>query len=132
MEDLNKERCPRISAADTIELLQNSPDNIVIVDIRNPVQFSRCSVRNSLNIPFSSVTFGDNNIENIGNHSQVLKNSSDKIVIIVGSAETDLELFPKFLLNCGISHVCVLHGGFDILLSVTPTVLVSNKYEVGN
>ncbi|XP_044759268.1 TBC domain-containing protein kinase-like protein [Coccinella septempunctata] len=129
LEDLNRERCPRISAADTVELLRNSPDRILIVDIRNPVQFSRCSVKNSINIPFSSVTFGENNIDGIGSHAQTLRSSGDKNVVIVGSAETDLELFPKFLLNCCISHVCVLHGGFDILASVTPTVLISTKFE---
>ncbi|XP_045476153.1 TBC domain-containing protein kinase-like protein [Harmonia axyridis] len=129
LEDLTRERCPRISAADLVQLLRNSPDRIIVVDIRNPIHYSRCSVQGSINIPSSSVTFGETNIESIGNHAQILKNSSDQIVAIVGSAETDLELFPKFLLNCGISQVCVLHGGFDVLASVTPTVLVSQKFE---
>ncbi|KAL3272384.1 hypothetical protein HHI36_013861 [Cryptolaemus montrouzieri] len=129
LDDLNKERSPRISARDTTDLLRTAPESILVIDIRNPVQFSRCCVRGSINIPFSSVSFGESNIENIGQHAQMLKNSQERIVIIVGSTDTDLELFPKFLLNCGISKVCVLHGGFNILTSVTPTVLVSQKFE---
>ncbi|KAK9887878.1 hypothetical protein WA026_000183 [Henosepilachna vigintioctopunctata] len=129
LNDLTRERCPRISATDVVDMIRNTPEKILLVDIRNPLQYSRCSVRNSINIPCSSVTYGEHSIENLGQYAQILKNSGDKIVIVIGSTDTDLELFPKFLLNCNIKKVCVLHGGFNILISVTPTVLVSQKFE---
>lgn len=38
IKDLNRERCPRISADDVVSLIRMGQDDIVIVDIRNPVQ----------------------------------------------------------------------------------------------
>lgn len=127
VQELNKERCPRISAKDVIKLVRNNRNSIVIIDIRSPTEFMRCSINGSINIPFSSLSFSEYNIENIGPHADILKNKGDKIVIIVGTEETDLDSFPKFLLSCGISKVCILHGGFNILLPVTPTILITQN-----
>ncbi|XP_050296963.1 TBC domain-containing protein kinase-like protein isoform X2 [Anthonomus grandis grandis] len=126
LDELKKERCARISANDVVSLVRNQPRNALLIDIRNNIAFSRCSVKGSINIPFSSVPFSDKNIENLGiNYSQI-KSKGDKIVVIIGDEETDLERFPEFLLQCNISKVCVLHGGFSTLLPVTPTILTSN------
>ncbi|XP_068909096.1 TBC domain-containing protein kinase-like protein [Tenebrio molitor] len=125
LQELNRERCPRISAADLVDLVRNDPDKILIIDIRNPVQFNRSSVVNSINIPFSSVTFGEPSIENVGQHSSTIINNPEKIIAVIGTEDTDMELFPKFLLKCAISKVCVLHGGFKLLMSITPTILIS-------
>lgn len=38
LKELNRERCPRISADDVVPLIRNGRDDVVIVDIRNPVQ----------------------------------------------------------------------------------------------
>ncbi|XP_072385061.1 TBC domain-containing protein kinase-like protein [Diabrotica undecimpunctata] len=127
LQDLKKERYPRISAKDVIDLVRSKPDKLIIIDIRNLVEFNRCCVINSINIPFSSVSFKENKIENIGHHSSLLENSKDKIVVIIGDEETDLELFPTFLLTCNVMKVCVLHGGFNVLLSVSPTILMSHN-----
>ncbi|KAK4883180.1 hypothetical protein RN001_006499 [Aquatica leii] len=127
VQQLNKEKCPRICVNDVIALIRNSPNEVIIVDIRNPLQFNRCSVKGSLNIPFSSVKFGDINIENIGTYSTVLKNQEKKIVVIVGTEDTNLELFPKYLLQCNVAKVCVLHGGFNTFLPISPTILVQNQ-----
>lgn len=54
-------------------------------------RFSRCSVKGSINVPFSSVSFRENVIDNIGPHSSVLKSKGDKIVVVIGDEETDLE-----------------------------------------
>lgn len=125
LDDLKNELCPRISPNDLISLVRNQPDKVLVIDIRNPTVFSRCAVIGSINIPFSSVSFSDHNIENVGPNSSLLKLKGDKIVVVVGDEETDLERFPKFLLQCNISKVCVLHGGFNVLLPVTPTILSS-------
>lgn len=92
LQKLKKERCPRISADDVVSLMRVAPDSIIIVDNRNPVQFNRNSLKGSVNIPFASVTFGEKNIENVGPQSNTLKQSGNKIVIVVGTEETDLEL----------------------------------------
>jgi len=54
-------------------------------------RFSRCSVKGSINVPFSSVSFRENVIDNIGTHSSLLKSKGDKIVVVIGDEETDLE-----------------------------------------
>ncbi|XP_044258848.1 TBC domain-containing protein kinase-like protein isoform X1 [Tribolium madens] len=127
LQELNRERCPRISASDFVDLVRLDPEKILIIDIRNPIQFNRSSVVNSVNIPFSSVTFGEPSLENVGQHSTTIKNSGNKIIVVVGNEETDLELFPKFLLKCCVSKVCVLHGGFSLLSTITPSILISQS-----
>nr|CAI5860061.1 unnamed protein product [Callosobruchus analis] len=91
-------------------------------------EFNRCSVRDSINIPFSSVLFSELKIESIGQHSGLLKENQDRVVVVVGDEETDLEVFPTFLLKCNIKNVCVLHGGFNILLPISPTILASQNH----
>ncbi|KAF5294637.1 hypothetical protein FQA39_LY02769 [Lamprigera yunnana] len=127
VQQLNKEKSPRISVHDVVDIIRKSPNEIVIVDIRNPMHFNRCYVKGSLNIPFSSVKFGEINIENIGPYSAILKSNKTKIVVIVGTEDTNLELFPLYLLQCNVPKVCVLHGGFNMFLSITPTVLVTQN-----
>ncbi|XP_023017738.2 TBC domain-containing protein kinase-like protein [Leptinotarsa decemlineata] len=130
LEELKKERYPRISAHDVINLVRNQPDDILVVDIRNLTQFNRCSVTGSINIPFSSVSFSEKKLENVGHHYALLENSKDKIVVVVGDEDSDLELFPTFLLNCNVRKVCVLHGSFNILIPVSPTILVSQSHNI--
>ncbi|XP_018562554.1 TBC domain-containing protein kinase-like protein [Anoplophora glabripennis] len=130
LDDLKRERCPRISATDVVSLIRNHPDQVLLVDIRNLTQFNRSSVVGSVNIPFSSVSFGENKIENVGQHSSALKNARGKTVVVIGNEETDLELFPTFLLKCNVKRVCVLHGGFNVLLSISPSILVSQSHNI--
>ncbi|XP_066253583.1 TBC domain-containing protein kinase-like protein isoform X1 [Euwallacea similis] len=125
LEDLKQELCPRISVNDVVNFVRHKPDQLLLIDIRNPTVFLRYSVKGSINIPFSSVSFRENNIDNIGPHSSLLKTKGGKVVVVIGDEDTDLERFPKFLLQCNISKVCVLHGGFSNLLSLTPTILTS-------
>lgn len=46
----------------------------------------------SINIPFSSVTYGDPNVDNLGVHANLFKENIDKNVIVIGTEETDLEM----------------------------------------
>lgn len=55
-------------------------------------RYNRCNIVGSLNIPFSNVLYGENKIENIGQHSNIIKNNHKKITIVIGNEETDLEL----------------------------------------
>lgn len=63
-----------------------------IFQIHFYLRYNRCNIVGSLNIPFSNVLYGENKIENIGQHSNIIKNSHDKITVIIGNEETDLEL----------------------------------------
>lgn len=92
LQQLKNERCPRISADDVIALIKKTQDGVVLVDIRNPVHFNRTNIAGSINIPFSSVTIGERNIDSVGIHGNTLKNSTDKIVVVIGTEETDLEM----------------------------------------
>ncbi|CAG9765341.1 unnamed protein product [Ceutorhynchus assimilis] len=125
LEELKKERCSRISVNDVVRLVRSDFEGVVLVDIRNHTVFSRCSVVGSINIPFSSVSFSENVIENVGAQASTIKSKGDKVLVVIGDEETDLERFPEFLLQCNISKVCVLHGGFNTLLPITPTILTS-------
>lgn len=120
LRDIQRERCPRISAADLLDLIRTAPYNLLMIDIRNPVEFGRASVMNSVNIPFSMVKFGDTTLESLGPHRVLVQNccsADSRNVVIIGTEDTDLELFPTFLLMCNVPHVCILHGGFNVLLS---------------
>ncbi|XP_049820096.1 TBC domain-containing protein kinase-like protein [Aethina tumida] len=123
LQELQKEKFPRISTNDVVKLVRNKPEKLLIVDIRNPPQFQRSCVKRSINVPFSSVPFGESKIESLGPNGSIIKNSKEKIIVIVGNEETDVELLPKFLLKCKISKVCVLHGGFGVISKVSPSVL---------
>ncbi|CAH1185880.1 unnamed protein product [Phyllotreta striolata] len=92
LSDLKRERYPRVSARDVIDMIRTNPRKILVIDIRNMVQFNRCCIINSINIPFSSVSFTENKIENVGSNSAILEHSKDKVVVVVGDEETDLEL----------------------------------------
>ncbi|KAF7277775.1 hypothetical protein GWI33_009196 [Rhynchophorus ferrugineus] len=125
LEELKKESCPRISAADIINTVRKNPDKILLIDIRNTTLFHRSCVKGSVNIPFSSVSFNETVLDNLGTHSSLIKSKGDKVVAIIGDCETDLERFPNFLLQCNVSRVCVLHGDFNRFTSVIPTILTS-------
>lgn len=56
------------------------------------IRYNRCSIIGSINIPFSNVLYGESKIENIGQHHVLIKNNKEKIIVVVGNEETDLEL----------------------------------------
>ncbi|KAL1492194.1 hypothetical protein ABEB36_012677 [Hypothenemus hampei] len=124
LNELKNELCPRISVRDVANILLKNPHKMLLIDIRNTRAYKRCSVVNSTHIPFSSVSFTENIIENVGRDSDLLKSKGEKIVVVVGDEETDLETFPKFLLQCNISKVCVLHGGFNKFLELPASLSI--------
>lgn len=52
----------------------------------------------SINIPFSSVSFSENVIENVGAHCSLLKSKGDKVVVVIGDEETDLERVRELII----------------------------------
>ncbi|XP_044727731.1 TBC domain-containing protein kinase-like protein, partial [Chrysoperla carnea] len=126
LRDLQLEFCPRISANDVVHLLNNSPDQIIIVDIRPAAQYNRAAVKKSINVPFALIQQEDPNIECLGPQAAVLKDNLFHTIVVVAAEHVQAEVFSRYLVQCEVSRVCILHGGINILYSVTPTILISN------
>lgn len=83
LSDIQNERCPRISASDLVNLLNNS-ETAAVIDLRGSVEYKRAHIAGSINIPFTSVSLNDVRLEalNVDN----LKNYvSNKTVVIVAT-----------------------------------------------
>ncbi|XP_015605686.1 TBC domain-containing protein kinase-like protein [Cephus cinctus] len=121
------ERMPRISIDDLLNLLENTPDQVIIVDIRNNIQFERGAVRGSINIPFTSVQLSQTDINTLGPHAQPLADNKDSIVVIIGPHDQNNALFADFLVSCGVMGVCSLQGGIYALRSKAARILVPTR-----
>ncbi|XP_055709759.1 TBC domain-containing protein kinase-like protein [Phlebotomus papatasi] len=126
LEDLKREMCPRISTNDLVELHLSSPDRLTVIDLRNSTDFRRAHLANSLNIPFTSVLLGDTRLSALGipNLETMLNN---RVVVIVSLVHENAILFSNFLVDCGVSGVCILHRGFNVLHSFCPNVLETSQ-----
>lgn len=84
LRELQEETCPRISAADLIQLVSDGNKQAVVIDLRNKMDFRKSHIYNSINIPFTSISLGDVRLEALGvpNLEQLLQR---KIVIIVNN-----------------------------------------------
>lgn len=85
LKELQSETCPRISAADLIQLVSEGGEDVVVVlDLRNKQEFRRAHIYSSINIPFTSVSLGDVRLEALGvtNLEQTLQR---KIVVVVNN-----------------------------------------------
>uniref|UniRef100_A0A336N1J6 CSON008633 protein n=1 Tax=Culicoides sonorensis TaxID=179676 RepID=A0A336N1J6_CULSO len=121
LADIQKETSPRISANDLLALL---PDKAIILDIRSNPEFNRQHVQNSINIPFSQVKLGEMDLASL-DVPDLAKMMTGKIVVIVSAVHENAILFSKYLVDLGISQVCILHRGFQILHNISPSILVS-------
>lgn len=89
---MQREFCPRISAHDVVHLLRNTPDQIIIVDIRNQSQYNRAAVENSINAPFELIQVDNPNIECFGPKAAVLKDALYHTIVIVASEHVEAEV----------------------------------------
>lgn len=83
LKELQQETCPRISAADLIQLVSEGGEEIVVVlDLRNKMDYRKSHIYSSINIPFTSISLSDERLEALGvpNLEQTLQR---KIVIVV-------------------------------------------------
>jgi len=74
--DLQAELCPRISAADLLELLQRKKQKLVTVDIRTTEEYSRGTVQGSIHIPWTSGSVPD---------MSTLQAHKGRIVVVMGA-----------------------------------------------
>lgn len=150
LNDLQTERCARISANDLVKLITESPDKVVVIDIRNSMEFKRAHMKDSINIPFVSVKLNDKCLDAL-NMPDLEKRLLNRTVVVASSIHQNGVLvrlsimnfcfmkhniynysnifssiqFSLYLLECGVARVCALHNGFDILHSFVPNVLIS-------
>ncbi|XP_048262470.1 TBC domain-containing protein kinase-like protein isoform X3 [Bombus affinis] len=119
------EKMPRISVDDFLDLLNNSPERLITVDVRNNIQFERGAVVGSINIPFTSVQLSLTHIETLGPHAKPLVENKNSVVVIIGPHDQNNALFADFLVKCGVVGVCSLQGGISILRTKSPNVIVA-------
>lgn len=98
MKDLQAERCPRISANDVIELNRDRPDEIAVIDLRSHLDFNRAHLKNSINIPFASISLSDVRLEalnvpdlegRLSNRVVVVASNSHENAILVGQRQME-------------------------------------------
>jgi rhodanese-related sulfurtransferase len=74
--DLQAELCPRISAADLLDLLQRKKQKLMTVDIRTTEEYSRGTVPGSIHIPWSSGSVPD---------ISTLQSNKGRITVVLGA-----------------------------------------------
>jgi len=74
--ELQAELCPRISAADLLDLLQRKKQMLMTVDIRTTEEYSRGTVPGSVHIPWSSGSVPD---------MSTLQTNKVRIVVVLGA-----------------------------------------------
>lgn len=97
LSDLQHERCPRISANDLIKILTESPDGLVVVDLRNKMEFKRAHLKNSINIPFASVSLGDIRL-NALNLPEIEHRLANRVVVVASNLHENAVLVRLELL----------------------------------
>ncbi|XP_075156009.1 TBC domain-containing protein kinase-like protein [Haematobia irritans] len=123
---LQKEMCPRISAADLNNMLKFDPNAMLCLDIRSPSDFNRVHLPDSINIPFNGIDLeGEKSLVSL-NEPQLEEKMNNRIIICISNIHENAVKFSKFLVECGVPRVCILHQGFNILHSIEPNILFSN------
>ncbi|XP_016982427.1 TBC domain-containing protein kinase-like protein [Drosophila rhopaloa] len=125
LKHLQQEQCPRISAKDVQFLLDNSPAELALVDLRSVVEFGRVHVPHSINIPFATVQLGEQRLEAL-QVPQLEATLRGRIVVCVSNIHQHSVEFSHFLVACGVQRTCILHKGFNVLHSIEPNILISN------
>ncbi|XP_026469381.1 TBC domain-containing protein kinase-like protein [Ctenocephalides felis] len=87
IKDLQKEFCPRISAKDFVGLLRERNEELLAVDIRSSIQFSRACVTGSINIPFTSVQLDAKDLDAFGTPGVAIQNRLGQANIVVLGCE---------------------------------------------
>lgn len=102
LKDLQTEICPRISANDLVKLLHESPDRLIVIDLRSNLEFKRAYIEGSVNIPFTSVLLGDIRLESLAPHLHLETLLSNKIVVVVSCLHENSVLVSSYFYQ---SHI---------------------------
>ncbi|KAL7287733.1 hypothetical protein TKK_0018118 [Trichogramma kaykai] len=129
--EVGTEKIPRISVEDLIYLVENSPDKVLVVDLRNNIQYERGAIAGSINIPFTSVQLAQDRITSLGPQATPLSENKDRIVVVIGPNDQNSALFAEFLIGCQVFGVCSLQGGIYALRSKASNLLLPARKEKG-
>ncbi|XP_066591371.1 TBC domain-containing protein kinase-like protein [Prorops nasuta] len=122
--EVGTERMPRISVDNFLSLFDNTPEKMIVVDIRNNIQFERGAILGSINIPFTSVQLSQTQVNTLGPQAQPLAENKNRTVVIIGPNDQNNALFADFLIKCEVPGVCSLQGGINALRSKFPNIIV--------
>ncbi|XP_071848772.1 TBC domain-containing protein kinase-like protein [Apostichopus japonicus] len=129
LEELQAERCPRISAEDLLELCgltgiensrsptrksKSSKPIILILDIRNSEDFSRGHIPSSINMPFNQAFAPEGDLVPCHGVTQ-LNSHKGRVVVVVGNRGNNAPNFAAQLVMLGYPKVSVMHGGIECL-----------------
>jgi len=116
---MGTEKMPRISVDDFLNLYNNSPSKIIVVDVRSNIQqvsilqykfsaylvnlqnifdrFERGAILGSINIPFTSVQLSQTHIDTLGPHAKPLMDNKSSVVVIIGPHDQNNALVSNCL-----------------------------------
>ncbi|XP_065574061.1 TBC domain-containing protein kinase-like protein isoform X1 [Artemia franciscana] len=122
LNELKAEKCLRISAEDLLIYL--SKNEVLPLDIRQPQDYSRGSLSESINLPFSNCF--DKSTEEITKIPTEVR-ATKKIVLVISGGRGHMAacLVASALLKAGVARVCTLHKGIDSLRNSNALVLPS-------
>ncbi|KXJ80300.1 hypothetical protein RP20_CCG025433 [Aedes albopictus] len=121
--EVQTELYPRISKYDLIRLMRDRPASVVVLDLRTNLDHKRVAIENSINIPFSSVSLKEPRLDGL-NVPKLKAFLRRKVVVIVSPSHENALLFAKFLVDCHVSHVCVLNRGFEFLYRIDDKLMM--------
>lgn len=82
LKDLQTERCPRISANDLVSLVNEKPDEVIAIDLRTHLEFNRAHLKDSINIPFSSISIADVRLDALSIPDLETKLTNRNVVVV--------------------------------------------------
>lgn len=85
LKDLQNERCPRISANDVIDIKNQRPEEITVIDLRGHLEFSRAHLKDSINIPFASISLSDVRLD-VLNVPDLKAHLTNRVVVVVSNS----------------------------------------------
>lgn len=99
MKDLQNERCPRISANDVVKLNSENPEEIAVIDLRSHLEFNRAHLKDSINIPFASISLSDVRLEAL-NVPDLEGRLTNRVVVVASNSHENailvkIETKPK-------------------------------------
>lgn len=66
-----------------MKLLHETPDRLIVIDLRSNLEYNRAYIEGSVNIPFTSVLLGDTRLESLAPQLHLETLLINKIVVVV-------------------------------------------------
>jgi len=96
-----------ITPGEVIAIVEQGNDNFLLVDVRNPVDYQKSHIRQSVNIPIHEI-LEKQNLKTFSDHAE-----GNKTVILYGQDQLQANGAWMVLKQTGFDNVRVLLGGFE-------------------